>query len=202
MDVRISGDGVQVTESFEEYTQKKVAKLSRYLPNINSIRVDMAQQHTKRGPNIMVVQITLRHSRGALLRAEADVEIEDHDAAKIALNEAIDKMYSRIRRFKGKKRSKNRRIAEKYTTTPEELTVAEAMPEGIPNGAATEAEIESEIIRRKVVAVAPMDEDEAVEQMELLGHDFFMFYNMQEDQVNVVYRRKQGGYGVLQPEVG
>lgn len=113
-------------------------------------------------------------------------------------------MYRRIERFKGKRDRKGR---ERYIATVEELEYAEELPEEVTETAETAAvpspyeHYEEQIVRRKAIAVLPMSEIEAVEQMELLGHDFFMFFNKDTSGVNVLYRRKSGGYGVLVPQV-
>lgn len=202
MDIQIRGHNVKVSENIVEYTNKQLERLSRYLPNISSIHVDFSKQNSSRGPDVMVAQITLRHNRGAILRAEEKLAIDGPDSAKTVLNSAVDKMYRRIRRFKGKKKNKQLR---RYEFTAEELLLAEEMPDiedevvDVPDA---EGELVSQIIRRKSVAVSAMNEEEAVEQMELLGHTFFIFFNADKNQVNVVYKRQNGGYGVLVPELG
>lgn len=208
MDVTIHGHDIKVTENMDQYTRQKVQKLTRYLPNITAIHAEYTGQKSSRGPDIVIAQITVRHSRGAILRAEDRVEMGEGNAAEVALNGAIDKMYRRIRRFKGKRKSKNRRVRERYMATVEELEMAEAMPgDEIPAADAVAPEEyagefdEPEIIRRKEVAITAMHEEEAIEQMELLGHTFFVFFNIDSNQMNVVYRRETGGYGLLIPQV-
>lgn len=211
MELQIRGNNVQITDNFKEYATQKISKLERYMPNIAHIRVDMAQQNSSRGPNIMVAQITLRHTRGAILRSEERIDMSERDAAQLALNGAVDKMYKRIRRFKGKKRNKNgTKWQDRYQFTDEELGIAEDLPQETDEMAdlyADYADYEDEavpqppIVRRKMVGVAPMDEEEAIEQMELLGHTFFMFFNVHTSQINVLYKRDSGGYGVLEPEL-
>jgi putative sigma-54 modulation protein len=100
----------------------------------------------------------------------------------------LDKMYRQIARYKGKR--KNRWRGAAATMEPLPLEAEEAFDEEISN-----------IVRTKSFRMTPMNPDEAVEQMELLGHDFFVFYNADEGQINVIYRRKDGDYGLLQPEL-
>lgn len=208
MDVKIHGKQIEITPEFEAYTQDKLSKLTRYLPNIRSIEVEMREEHNNRGPHVIAAQITLRHERGAILRTEERLEKEDYNTARAALLAASDKMYRRIRRFKGKRRSK--RMREVYSATPDEIATAEPLPEDAyeANGAAlpkpeVEEDEESlvEIVRRKSVAVNAMNEEEAIEQMELLGHSFFIFFNAETESMNVVYKRTNGGYGLLIPEI-
>jgi putative sigma-54 modulation protein len=110
-------------------------------------------------------------------------------------------MYRRIQRFKGKRQRKGR---ERFTATLEELSVAEEIP-GVAEYIEEEPEpadiVEAPIARRKEIAVTAMNEAEAIEQMELLGHSFFVFFNDATGSVNVLYRRTEGGYGVLVPQL-
>jgi putative sigma-54 modulation protein len=102
-------------------------------------------------------------------------------------------MYRQISRYKGKRR---RRAGNRFETLEPELAAAEAVP--IEQ---EEAEETAEIVRRKQIELVPMTEEEAIDQMELLGHDFFVFYNANSGAVNVLYRREGGGYGLLEPSV-
>jgi len=195
MDVIIQGHNLRVTDALESYTRKKMDKLDRYLPNIHDVRIDLSSERTKRGEDLAIAQITIRHSRGAILRAEERSQGDINDA----INSAVEKMYRRIQRFKGKRIRKGR---ERFTATLEELNAAEQIPdmevfEDIPE---TE-EDEREIVRRKEVAVAAMNEAEAIEQLELLGHSFFVFFNDDTGSVNVLYKRTSGGYGVIVPQL-
>ena len=163
--------------------------------NIAEIRVEYERQHTRRGENLSVAQITVRHKRGAILRSQETVPGEmEH-----ALNQAIDKMYRQIQRFKGKRSRKGR---ERFSATLEELNVAEEIPgEMIPAEEAEEA-AEPEITRRKTIIVEAMTETEAIEQMELLGHTFFVYLDQNVGGIVVLYKRKMGDYGLLIPKLG
>jgi putative sigma-54 modulation protein len=203
MDVSIQGRNVRVTQPLEEYAHKKLSRLDRYLPNIQDIRVDLSSENTRRGSDLFSAQITVRHRRGAILRAE------EKSASDIttAIDSAIDKMYRRIQRFKGKR---SRRGRERFLATIEELDIAEEIPdvEEFIEEYALPEEPDVDLVpdipltpieRRKVIELTPMNEAEAIEQMELLGHSFFVFYNAEDSAVNVLYRRDSGGYGILIP---
>ncbi|GIL12039.1 MAG: ribosomal subunit interface protein [Chloroflexota bacterium] len=202
MDVTIHSNNIRMTDALEAYTRKKLDKLDRYLPNITRIEIDLSQQRSRRGEDLAIAQITIRHKRGAILRAEERVPGD----IQTAINAAVDNMYRRIQRFKGKRQRKGR---ERFTATLEELSVAEAIPdveefveEEIPVEApAAEAAPTTGIVRRKAISVTAMTEAEAIEQMELLGHTFFVFFNDGTGGVNVLYKRSSGGYGVLVPQV-
>ncbi|MBE0688747.1 MAG: sigma 54 modulation/S30EA ribosomal C-terminal domain-containing protein [Anaerolineae bacterium] len=109
-------------------------------------------------------------------------------------------MYRRIERFKGKRTRKGGvRFSERYTPTLEELEMAEEIPETEFTATPDADYLEPEIVRRKDITVTAMTELEAIEQMELLGHTFFMFYDATTGGVNVLYKRTNGNYGVLVP---
>jgi putative sigma-54 modulation protein len=199
MDVTIRGENIKVTDALEDFAQKKLGKLDRYLPNITEVHLDLTRNHTKRGENITIAQITLRHARGAILRAEERIQGDGESSIQPAITAAVDKMYRQIDRFKGKRRD-NKRRKGRYYATPEELSTAEEVPNYEEIAAEYENFEEVDIVRRKEVDIQAMDEEEAIAQMELLGHAFFMFMNAKSGEINVLYRRDSGGYGVLVPE--
>jgi len=208
MDVVIHGQNIKITEPLQEYAKRKLGRLDHYLPNINEIRIDLSSQHTRRGEDLAIAQITVRHKRGAILRAEEKVQGDIH----IAIDQAIDNMYRRIERFKGKSLDR-KRGGERYKATFEELELAEDIPDferyeeedysSSPDGelaAQDGAAVSRPIARRKQVILTPMSEAEAIEQMELLGHTFFVFFNAETGIINVLYKRSAGDYGLLMTE--
>lgn len=201
MDFTLHTDNLRLTDDLEGFVEEKLSKLERYMPNIESVHVDLSQQNSHRGPDIIVAQITIRHDRGAILRTEEKLEKQDYNSIKTAVTNASDKMYRRIRRFKSKPRSK--RLRERYAMSQDEFSVAEPLPDSLFPDVETTDDLDDvpNIVRRKSVAVSAMNEEEAIEQMELLGHNFFMFFNADENAINVVYRRKSGGYGLLEPNL-
>ncbi len=177
MQLIIQGKNIEVTDRLREYVEKKVGKLDRYLPTITEARMELSVEGTKSAKDRQVAQLTLR-SKGTLLRAE------ERTADMFASIDAIvDKMYRQIVRYKGKRYGRGR--------GPGEVPPVEEFEEEPPR----------RIVRTKRFQVAPMDEEEAIEQMELLGHDFFVFFNVNTDGINVIYRRKDGDYGLLEPEL-
>ncbi len=196
MDVTIEGSNIRVSEELEQYALKKLDRLDRYLPRIRLVEVDLTHEHTRRGSDLVSAQITLHHERGAILRAEEKVESE----IRRAIDGAVDKLYRRIQRFKGKR---IRRGRDRFVASMEELALAEEIPdiEDFRSAADDEREaaVSLPIARRKDVELNPMSELEAIEQMELLGHDFFMFFNADTQVINLIYRRRRGDYGLLVP---
>lgn len=195
MNVSIQTKNFKLQEFTEEYATKKLENLQRYLPNIREIRLDLNRK-THRGEDHVIAQVTVIHARGALLRTEEQANGFTKDTIEGAISAALDKMYSRIQRFKGKRDVTNRRaLRDVYTINPEELAVAEESPdldydEDYPT---------PEVVKRKQVPIMAMNEREAIEQMELLGHTFFLFRDMLTGKVNVLYRRRDGAYGILAP---
>lgn len=187
LEVEIYGRNIDVTDRIHDYVDKKVGKLDRYLPGIEEARVDLAYVKSARSAaDRQVAQITVR-GKGFILRSE-----ERADDIFSALDTALDKMQRRIERYKGKRyrgRGDGKTVAD--LTTPE----AEAVEE-------ESAELGPAIVRRKRFMLIPMDETEALEQMSLLGHEnFFVFFNINTNAVNVLYRRRDGTYGLIEPEV-
>ncbi len=181
MDIVINGRNVDITPRLQSYVERKVERLDRYMPNIVEVRVDLAEERANRMGRNQVAQITLRHRRGTILRAE-----ERTSDLFAAVDAVVDKMYRQIERYKGKRRRREEEEDFSGVETAVELE---------------EDELESgRVIRRKVFSVEPMHEEEAIEQMELLGHDFFVFVNAASGGVNVLYRRRDGNYGLLEPE--
>ena len=181
--VEVFGRNMEITDRIDDYVTKKAEKLYRYLKETEEIRVDLAYAKSARSAaDRQVAQITLRGKK-ALLRAE-----ERSDDIFAAFDAALDKMQRQIERYKGKHyrgRGDGRSVTEVVAPEAEEI-----------------AESEEIIVRRKKFALYPMNEAEAVEQMNLLGHDqFFIFYNAETDAVNVLYRRRDGAYGLIEPHI-
>jgi putative sigma-54 modulation protein len=192
MELKIHARNVDVTPRLQEHVEKKVSKLDRYLPNIQEVRVDLAIERHKQSMDQCIAQLTLRNTRGVILRAEEKRQTDIY----AALDMALDKMYRQIERYKGKRK---RRGGGRYAEVDADLAAVEPVPLEEAEG---EAEDKTAIVRRKRVSLVPMSEEEAIDQMELLGHDFFIFYNAESATIGVLYRREDGNYGVLEPEVG
>ncbi len=183
MELYISGRNMDVTERLDEYVRQKAGRLDRYMPSIASARMDLSVENTKSAAHRQVAQMTIRGDRGVILRAE-----ERTGDMFASIDAVVDKMYRQIARYKGKRQRARRGVAQ-----PEEL--------GLPIEDVDLEEEQGQVVRTKRFALAPMAPEEAIEQLELLGHDFFVFYNADEDGINVLYRRSGGNYGLLIPEL-
>ncbi len=189
MELTISGHGMEVTPRLQTYVEKKTARLDRYMPNLAEVHVDLTQQNAKSAVDRHVAQITVRDSWGTILRAE-----ERSSDIFAAVDAVINKLYSQIKRYRGK-RKQNRRGGREEFPEMEPLPLEDVLEEGEEEG---ENQV---IVRRKRFVVQPMSAEEAIDQMELLGHDFFVFFDAEEEAINVVYRRRDNNYGLLQPEL-
>jgi putative sigma-54 modulation protein len=178
---------MEVTDRIQTYVDKKVSKLDRYLSEIEDARVDLAYIKSARSANDrQVAQITVR-GKGFILRAE-----ERSDDIFAALDIALEKLQRQMQRYKGK-RSRNRGDGRSAAEVSGELEADVLEPD----------EAAPTIARRKRFMVTPMDEMEALEQMTLLGHEnFFVFYNVNNNAFNILYRRRDGQYGLIEPELG
>lgn len=187
MQFTVQGKGIEVTEHVHDYVEKKLGKLDRYLSTISEIRVELSTHRTRSAEDRQVAQVTVRTNR-AILRAE-----ERTNDIFTSIDMVMDKIRRQIDRYKTKRRSKSRNAAASMEVEPVVETAPMEEEEGVEQG---------QIVRVKRFSVTPMTPEEAIEQMELLGHDFFVFYNMNEGAINVLYRRRDGNYGLLQPEMG
>ncbi|MDX1415884.1 MAG: ribosome-associated translation inhibitor RaiA [Candidatus Promineifilaceae bacterium] len=185
MDLNIHGHNLDVTSRLRNYVEKKTARLDRYMPNLNSVRVDLTTENTRSAVERQVAQITIRDDRGTILRAE-----ERNSDIFAAIDAVVDKLYRQIERYRGKRKRKYR------SGGTQEFDLGEPLPLDEEE----ETDSEQTIVRTKRFALHPMSEEEAIDQMELLGHDFFVFFNTVDSAINVLYRRRDGNYGLLQPE--
>ncbi len=193
MQVILQGRNVQITDRLHEYVESKIDKLDRYLPSAGEARMELAIEQTKSAEDRYVAQLTIR-SKGVLLCSE-----ERSSDMFTSVDMVLDKMRRQIDRYKSKRRG---RFRGGQVEQPVELDVEDLDEQRVESDVEDLDEVtEGRIVRTKRFQVTPMGPEEAVDQMELLGHSFFVFYNVQEDQINVVYRRHDGDYGLLQPDI-
>ena len=167
---------ISLNDSIKEYAEKKISKLDKYFPEEADAFVTFAVEKKNR----CVVELTIRAANGTLFRAQE----EDPDGdMRGAIDEAVAFIDRRIRKNKTRL-ARNLRPDALTSNIPAEFDVVE--------------EPEYHLVRTKHFAVKPMSTEEAILQMNLLDHEFFVFRNMDaDDAVAVVYRRKQGGYGLI-----
>jgi putative sigma-54 modulation protein len=177
---------MRLTDNIRDYVEKKAAKLERFLQEIDEIRVELSHIKSARSAlDRQVAQITV-HGKGFILRSE-----ERADDIHAAFDAALEKVQRQIDRYKGKH----------YHGRGDGRSAAEVLEEDLPVDET--GELLPFIARRKKFIMLPMNEDEAVEQMRLLGHDnFFVFFNAEQNSIQVLYRRRNGTYGLIEPVMG
>ena len=163
------------SDSLKARAEKKLNKLDRYFNREAEALIRFRQQ--RGGRNIAEITVSVD---GLILRAE-----ENSNDMYLSIDRAVDKLESQIRRYRTKL---GKRVRDARAETPDE--VVEPVYE----------EVNYDVVRVKKFSVKPMDVDDAITQMELLGHDFFLFMNAENDTLNVLYRRNDGTYGLLVPE--
>jgi putative sigma-54 modulation protein len=203
MDLHIRTNGTKVTDGMREFIDRRMSKLDRIADKVVEAQLELRTETPRAGLPTTTAQLTL-HTGNHILRAEERAD----DPAK-AVDAAIDKLIGQVRKYKEKKRARRRRGGEHPMTqmvTDEETAALTLRAEELPASNGHMADIpeddeeeEAPTLRVKRFAVKPMMVDEAVDQMELLGHDFFLFHNADEGQMNVVYKRRDGAYGLLAP---
>lgn len=186
MELVIKGHHVEVTDALRDYADKKVGRVTNNVDGLVATHVEFSVNKNPSVPDNQIVEVTL-FAKGTVIRAE--VATRDMYAS---LDMVADKLERQIRRYQQKLHGHDRHHRQKTATAvslePAGLTVAEEV-----------LEIEPEIVRSKSYPVEAMAPDDAATQMELLGHNFFMFTNKYTTQVNVIYRRKDGNYGLIEP---
>jgi putative sigma-54 modulation protein len=177
----IAKNNVEVSETIRAYVEKKVGKLGRYLPTLDECKVEISREGAKLPEQRFTVQVTL-DSRGVLIRAQ-----EKSKDMRTAIDKIVNVLSKRIERYKGKLYDKSRGVsfARQGAAIEEE-----------------EIEAPKRVVKTKHFLVKPMPIDEAISQMELLGHDFFLFVDADTERLNLLYRRDDGNYGLIEPEQG
>ena len=182
MQITIKGKNIEITNALRNHTEKKIQKLKKYFQKIKSAIVYLKVEGDKR-----IVEVQLEGD-GVTIRGE------EHRATDMygSIDLVIDKLETRIKKFK------DRRFARSVEKGPKEK---EALREAAMNEAFGADDIDDfpRIVRTKKFVLKPMTPDEATMQMELVHHSFFAFLNADTGMVNVVYKREDGNYGLIEP---
>lgn len=173
MNIQVRGRNVEVTDALKDYVAKRVSKVEKYLDNIREAQVTLA---VERGFHRVEVTIPVN---GMILRGE-----ESTPDMYASVDMVVEKLEKQVQKYKGRLIRRLGKVVEE-TPAPGERFADYDYPQ---------------IVRTKRFAIKPMAVDEAVLQMNLLGHSFFVFSNSETEQVNVLYKRKDGNYGLIEPE--
>ncbi|HEY3376651.1 MAG TPA: ribosome-associated translation inhibitor RaiA [Armatimonadota bacterium] len=186
MQVVFSGKHVEMTPALREYAESKLLKLSRFFDHVQEAKVTesiLRNQH--------IVEVTLV-ADGTLIRAE-----ERSADMYSSIDLVIDKLERQLTRYKGRFVTRTRESLEGQK--PESFVAASQA--NAPESPEADEELPM-IVRTKRFAIKPMNPEEAALEMELIGHDFFVFRNAENDHVCVIYKRRDGHYGLIDPTVG
>jgi putative sigma-54 modulation protein len=178
MELQITGKNIELTPALRQLIGRKLGKLSRHLPNIKEQKVEIYAEKTRSPEQHFVVEVTL-DSNGTLLRG-----VERGEDLPKAINKVAAVIDRQIERYKGKLYKKGRG----NSLVRGELGEAAQPPR--------------EVVKVKRFVVKTVSVAEAIDQMELLGHDFFLFFNSASEELNLLYRRRDGNYGLIEPELG
>lgn len=168
----IVGRNLDITDAMRSYAEDKLSRLTRFFDNVVDAKITMSYRQGRAEPATVEVQVNVPNG---MVRAE-----ESGDDTYAAIDLVVDKLERQLKRFKG------RQMARRSETPP--------MPEP-----AVEESDEPRIVRVKRHVLRPMTPEDAALQMDDLGHDFFMFRNADSDEINVIYVRHDGDYGLLEP---
>jgi putative sigma-54 modulation protein len=174
MDIQITGKNIEVSQTVQDYIERKLGKLAHHLPAVNESKVEVRQERTKSQSDRFVVQVTM-NSAGTLLRGESravNVLSAIDDVARVMARQA--------ERFKGRLQQRGKGASLRRLSPPAQAPA---------------------IARVKRFPVQALTPEDAAEQMEMLGHSFFLFLNAETGGVNLVYRRQDGRYGLIEPVV-
>ncbi|NYF99134.1 ribosome hibernation-promoting factor, HPF/YfiA family [Janibacter cremeus] len=200
MEIAITGRNVNVSDRLRDYVESKLSKVPQLDPRVQRIEVMVSHEPNPRQAKVSErVEVTCR-SKGPVIRAEAS-----HDDRQAAVDLAAEKLLERLRRAHDKRNVRRGRRRTSVAAATADLTEplaldqpAQEQEEPDQFGTIGDSPIE---VREKMHESAPMNLAEAVRRMELVGHDFFLFHDVDYDRPSVVYRRRGWSYGVIHLEV-
>ncbi len=177
MEIIIRGEKMQITDAMKDYINEKLGKLEKYLENSDAVRANVI---VKVKNHEQTVEITIP-LKSFILRSE-----ETKEDFYAAVDKTIDKLERQVRKNKTKLMAKQNKAS--YDFNFEKIDFKE------------EIEDEHKVIKRKTIEVKPMNEEEAILQMELLNHEFYMYKDSETNKPTVVYKRTDGNYGLIESE--
>ena len=181
MELQITGQNTELLPEVRHYAERKLGKLGRHLPNIMETKLEISEEKTKFPEQHYVVRVTV-DSNAILLHGQ-----ERGQDLFTAIDKVAEVMMRQIERHKGKLYEKGRGSSMARGEFREEVEPAPGP---------------RKVVKVKRFAVKPMSVDETIDQMEALGHDFFLFFNSDAEEINLLYRRRDGNYGLIEPQLG
>ncbi|MBW4681589.1 MAG: ribosome-associated translation inhibitor RaiA [Microcoleus vaginatus WJT46-NPBG5] len=193
MKLVIHGKNIEITDAIREYVNQKIEKAVSHFQNL-TMEVDV-HLSVARNPRItpnQAAEVTI-YANGTVIRAE-----ESSETLYASIDLVADKIARQLRKYKEKRHEQKTNVQP--TATVEVPEQEQVVPDLIGDRT---AELPSEVVRTKYFAMPAMTIAEALEQLQVIDHDFYMFRNAESGEINVIYERKHhGGYGVIQPRNG
>jgi putative sigma-54 modulation protein len=184
MRLQVKGRHIDVTDSLFQYAEKKLGKMARHLSDESRCELELIVEHNPSISENQVAEATV-WTKGPVMRAR-----ESSTDMYASIDLVAEKLERQVKRYREKRtRRQAEHIAQHHNHTQDEPTPVATLPE----------EDESMIVKTKQFNMKPMSEEEALLQLELIGHDFFVFVNAESDEVNVIYKRRDGNYGLIEP---
>ena len=181
MRLQVKGRHIDVTDALFSYAERKLSKLARHLADESWVELELIVEHNPRISENQVAEATI-WTKGPVLRAR-----ESATDMYAAIDLVADKLERQVVRYRERRSRRPGGHAAVQHAAPHRPVAT--LPE----------EDESVIVKTKQFNMKPMGEEEAALQLELIGHDFFVFVNQDSDEVNVIYKRRDGNYGVIEP---
>ena len=186
MQVTVKGKDTDVPDKLRALTERKLAKVQRFDDRILSMDVEFSEERNPRVADAHRVEVTLT-TKHRLVRARASAA----DPAA-AVDRVIDRLKRQITKLKGRRVDRTRHAEGTKALPPIEQPGTDGEPTETPDSVG--------IVRFKKIEMKPMSPEEAVDRMDLLEHDFYLFANAETERINLVYRRRGGGFGLIEPE--
>jgi putative sigma-54 modulation protein len=181
--LQVKGKNLEISDSLYQYAEEKLGKLDKHLNDATRLELELAVEKNPSISQSQVAEATV-WTKGPILRAR-----ESSDDMKASIDMLVDKLERQVKRYREKRQRKQVARGAELHALPDEVRPV------VPD------EEEPVIVKTKQFAVKPMTPEEAVLQLELIGHDFFVFRNVESDDVNVVYRRRDGNFGLIEPRL-
>ena len=196
MKLVIQGKNIEITDAIRTHVQQKIEKATAHFqPLISKVDVNLSVENNPRIAPNQSTEVTLFLSN-AIVRAE-----ESSESLYASIDLVTDKITRQLRKYKGKRRHQDH-TSVRPTDIDNALTNTEITPESsadISEVLSHQPTLPAAVVRTKYFAMPPMSVQEALENLELVGHDFYMFRNIDSNEINVIYERNHGGYGLLHP---
>jgi putative sigma-54 modulation protein len=187
MKLVIHGKNIEITDAIREYVHQKIEKAVSHFQNItNEVDVHLSVARNPRINPKQAAEVTI-YANGNVIRAE-----ESSENLYASIDLVADKIARQLRKYKERRHEKKTHAQTSIEGVVQQTVVTDLIGSRAP-------ELPEEVVRTKYFAMPPMTVAEALDQLQLVGHDFYMFHNIETGEINVIYERNHGGYGVIQP---